>query len=118
MVTKHKNRNLVIRVGGSSHESTNKPRRHDGGDAEPTKIEARGRVRVPPWFCKADTVIRAITVKYVARLRRTTDIEVRSASSAPRRKLYLETKDRQDVSHYSPQRVQVQASAGDETARD
>jgi hypothetical protein len=47
------------------------------------------------------------------------DIEIRSASTARmRRKLYLETKDRQDVSHYAPQRIQVQANAGDEISRD
>ena len=34
------------------HGSNGEPRRHDGCDGEPTKIEAHGRVRVPPWYLK------------------------------------------------------------------
>ena len=35
------------------HDSISEPRRHDGRDVEPTKIEAHGRVRVPSWFLKS-----------------------------------------------------------------
>jgi len=53
-----------------------------------------------------------MTVKYVARLRRTLDIEIGPTGTVRGRvKLSLETKDRQDISHYSTARVRAQANA-------
>jgi hypothetical protein len=60
-------------------------------------------------------VIRAITLKYISRLRRTMDIENRTVVTMPtRQRLYLEMKDRDDLSQYSPQRMAAPANAGDE----
>jgi hypothetical protein len=60
-------------------------------------------------------VLRLITPKYVARLRRQIDIEIRgTARSQPTTsRIFVETKHQDDLSRYESQAHQAQTKAGE-----